>query len=331
MAKYKRYAEDLIGDWETGQYEPQRQVAQSVYSTNLSKLSNSLSDLKDKLARNFQNAQLDYSNTLNDIQGQSFNRLRNADIDLANRGLSTSGVRDLVEQADIQRKGQDVDKALTDLMNVNRASAEGLTEGVLNYGEGQTKLAGELAEDLGKLTDQEAGNAQQYANLIAGIANNAAGRAASRARSGSSKKSKAEEDYDETRRKIMIADTLSSTELTDDEKKQYLNTYLNVPVDTAIAAVEGYNNNQKMSADRAKIERVQGNLDKFNEATDIWNKVFGNPISYAINPLGALANRYILNVPNAARLYAEDSLRKTQNDLNKLTYTDLAELLYGKK
>ena len=223
MAKYKRYAEDLIGDWQTDQYEPQRQVTQSIYNTNLSRLSNSLSDLKDKLARNFQNAQLDYSNTLNDIQGQSFNRLRNADIDLANRGLSTSGVRDLVEQADIQRKGQDVSNALSNLMDVNKASAEGLTEGVLGYGNAQSKLAGELAGDLGKITDQEAANAQQYANAIAGIANNAAGRAASR--SGSSgKKTKEEEEYDETKRRIMIADTLASTEFTDDEKKKYINS-----------------------------------------------------------------------------------------------------------
>ena len=330
MARYKRYAEDLIGDWETSQYEPQRQVAQSIYSTNLSKLSNSLNDLKDKLARNFQNAQLDYSNTLNDIQGQSFNRLRNADIDLANRGLSTSGVRDLVEQADIQRKGQDVDKALTDLMNVNKASAEGLTEGVLNYSEGQTKLAGELAEDLGKITDQEAGNAQQYANLIAGIANNAAGRAASRARSGSGSKTKEEKEADELKRRMMIADTLSSTEFTDEEKVRNLINYLDIPEQTARQAVQSYIDNQKIEADTAKINNLQNKIKDYDRYNTAWTKITTNPIVNLVSPSSYLHSN-VLNVPYRLRENAKENLTKTQNELNNLTYTDIYNLLYGKK
>ena len=329
MASYKKYAEDLIGNWETGQYEPQRAVTQNIYQTNIDKLSNDFNTLKDKLARNFQNAQMEYANTMNAVQNESFNRMRNANIDLANRGLSTSGVGNLVEQADTQRKGQDVDKALSDLLAVNNASIEGLTEGTMNLGRKQTDLASGLAGDLGGITDQEAANAQQYANLIAGIGNSAAGRAASRAgRSGrSSGKTKEEEETDEIKRRILIADTLASQDLTDDQKKEYLVTYLDVPGDTAIAAVDGYNMNNQLKANRASISKLQDQIDNYNLNSARWKAIANNP-----NMPGVFRGAMnVFNVPNAQSYYATNRLNKLQNETSGMTYTDLAELLYGRR
>ena len=329
MASYKKYAEDLIGNWETGQYEPVRDVTQNIYQTNINKLANDFSTLKDKLARNFQNAQMEYANTMNAVQNQSFNRMRNANIDLANRGLNTSGVGNLVTQADIQQKGQDVDKALADLLAVNNASIEGLTEGTMKLGEKQSALAGDLAGDLGGITDKEAANAQQYANLIAGIGNSAANRAASRARRGGSRsgKSKEEKRTDEIKRRILIADTLASQDLTDDQKKAYLNTYLDVPGDTAIAAVDSYNANNKIQTNRASINRLQNQIDNYTANNARWTAIANNPATPSI-VRGAMN---IFNVPNAQRYYAQRDLDKLQNDISGLTYTDLAELLYGKR
>lgn len=331
MASYKKYAEDLIGNWETNQYEPQRTVTQNIYQTNIDKLTNDFNALKDKLARNFQNAQTEYANTMNAVQNESFNRMRNANIDLANRGLSASGVGNLVEQADTQRKGEDVDKALSDLLAVNNASIEGLTEGIMNLGQKQTSLAGNLSGDLGNITDQEAANAQEYANLIAGIGNSAANRAASRARSGGgrrgSSKSKEESEADEIKRKILIADTLSSKELTDDQKKEYLARYLDVPGDTAVAAVDGYNMNNQLRANNANINKLQNQIDKYNANNVKWTAFANNPSTPSI--LRSAMN--IFNVPNAQRYYTTNRLNDLQKQTSGMTYTDLAELLYGRR
>ena len=326
MAKYKKYAENLVGNWETGQYEPQRTVTQNIYQTNINKLANDYNTLKDKLARNFENAQLEYANTMNRVQNESFNRMRNADIDLANRGLATSGVSNLINQADIQQKGENVDKALADLLAVNNASIEGLTEGTMNLGEKQSSLAGDLASDLGGITDKEAANAQQYANLIAGIGESAAGRAASRRRSGgSSKKSKEEQETDEIKRKILIADTLSSQDLTDDQKKEYLVTYLDVKPDTAIAAVDSYSNNQKLQEGRTKVANLE------NKLTNIQNyrQARRDSSDSLLNKL--ITDYNIFSIPGAMEYNTQQRLNKARKDISGLTYTDLSELLYGKR
>lgn len=334
MASYKKYAEDLIGNWETSQYEPQRTVTQNIYQTNIDKLTNDFNALKDKLARNFQNAQTEYANTMNAVQNESFNRMRNANIDLANRGLSASGVGNLVEQADTQRKGEDVDKALADLLAVNNASIEGLTEGTMKLGQKQTDLASGLAGDLGGITDQEAANAQEYANLIAGIGNSAANRAASRARSGgggssraSRKAKEAQAATDEIKRRILIADTLSSPELTNDQKKEYLVTYLDVPGDTAIAAVDGYNMNNQLRTNRANISKLQSQIDNYNANNARWTAFANNPSTPSI----VRSAMNVFNVPNALSYYTTNSLNDLQNQTRGMTYTDLAELLYGRR
>ena len=46
MASNKKYVENLIGDWETGQYEPVRQAEQSKYNTNWNRLANEFEYLK---------------------------------------------------------------------------------------------------------------------------------------------------------------------------------------------------------------------------------------------------------------------------------------------
>lgn len=330
MASYKKYAEDLIGNWEKDIYAPQKDVTQAIYQTNWNKLSNQYNDVKDKLARNYDLARKKYTNTLNDIQNASFNRMQNANIDLANRGLSSSGIGNLVTQSDTQAKGEDIDRALSSLMQTNQANAEGLTQDVMKLGEGQTSLAGDLAGDIGKLTDADAANTQQYANLIAGISQSAAGRAASRARSGgggSGRRTKKEKEDDELKRRILIADTLSSTDLTDQEKKDYLYKYLDVPAETAVAAVDGYNNNNLLSANQRKLDRLQTKSDNYANAAARWKAASDTSNIPIVRSLGN-----IFNVPNSVnQLFTKPAIERTQNNMSNLTYTDLYELLYGKK
>lgn len=325
MADYKKYAKNLIGNWETGQYEPQRKVTQDIYQTNWNKLSNDFNTLKDKLARNFENAQLEYGNVLNNVQNSSFNRMRNADIDLANRGLTTSGIGDLATQTDIQTKGQDVDKALADLLAVNNASIEGLTQGVTNLGQKQSELAGELAGDLGKLTSEEAASGQQYANLIANIGEGAARRAASRSGGTSKKSKKLQKETDELKRRMLIADTLASTDLSDVAKYRYLTNYLDVPIDKARQVVDVYNTNQLIDTNTEKINALQEKINKSNAFANSLND-FGSQ-----DDLSWVLSRAPYTLNEFYNMSKNRQLNNLQSQLAGKQYQDLYSLLYGNK
>lgn len=311
MANYKNYAENLIGNWEKDIYEPQKQITKDIYQTNWNKLTNDYNTVKEKLARNFKLAREEYANTLNDVQNSSFNRMNNANIDLANRGLSNSGMMDLITQADTQSKGEDVDKALASLLNTNNASLSGLAKGVIDLGSGQNSLAGDLSGDIGKLTDADAANMQQYGGLLGNIGENAAGRAASRAKSG---KSKDEKDDDEFYRILGIITTLNNSELSDDDKRIALVNNFDVDIDTTNKAIKGYNDNNLIDTTNDKIKKMQNSLSPWASAS--------------VNPNLPPWVRFISNIGLDTK---RNKIEEQKNKINGLTYSDLNEILFGKK
>lgn len=349
MADYKKYAENLIGNWEKDIYAPQSKVTQDIYQTNWNKLSNDFQDLKDKLARNFDTARLEYSNVLNNVQDSSFNRMNNANIDLANRGLSSSGMLDKITQADTQVKGQEVDKALASLLGTNSGAIEGLSQGVSKYAQKQTGLAGDLAKDLGQLTGADAANMQQYGGLVAGIGESAAKRAASRAASGGSRslaeyQQKAQDELDEYYRKLAIQDTLHDSSLSDDEKLKVLVNDLNVSAGDAKSAISStnYQNTQdKIRQRQNDIERLNsiGNKirstlgisadtgDKIGNVLDKTSMVTGllSPDPYAKAVASIFGSLNPINIANTVKRQQINNLNKKLSDY---TYTDLYDLLY---
>lgn len=354
MADFKNYAENLIGNWERDIYAPQTQVTKDIYQTNWNALTNNYNTLKDKLARNFENAQLEYANTLNNVQNQSFNRMNAANIDLANRGLSGSGILNKVTQADTKIKGENVDKALASLLAVNNASIEGLTEGVNALGEKQSKLASELAGDLGKLTAAEAGNEQKYGGLLAGIGESAAQRAAQRAASGASASlSKAQKELedaiDERYRKLSIFETLNDTSLSDDDKYKTLVQELDVPVGDALKAISSVNyTNTLNDLDAAKLKYDEIASSQQPNIYQAWNQfgsyttdpsekrnaswleklLFGNDFDPYNNDITDLRQRFN-NTPSDFRLANQQrKINILNNRLKDYTYADLYDLLY---
>lgn len=311
MANYKNYAENLIGNWEKDIYEPQKQVIKDIYQTNWNKLTNDYNAVKEKLARNFKLAREEYANTLNDVQNSSFNRMNNANIDLANRGLSNSGMMDLITQADTQSKGEDVDKSLASLLNTNNASLSGLAEGVIDLGSGQNSLAGDLSGDIGKLTDADAANMQQYGGLLGSIGEGAAGRAASRSGSG---KTKDEKEDDEFYRILGIITTLNDDELSDDDKRIALVNNFDIDIDTTNKAIKGYNDNNLIDTTNDKIKKMQNSLTPWASA--------------AVNPNLPPWVKFISNIGLGAK---RNKIEEQKNKINGLTYSDLNEILFGKK
>lgn len=330
MANYKKYAENLIGNWEKDIYVPQQKIAQEVYQTNWDKLTNDLNVLKDQLARNFENAKMDYSGALSDIQDTSFNRMNAAYNDLAARGLSASGeVNDLI-RADTSLKGQEADKALSDLMGATQANISGLTEGVNKYGASQTSLATDLAKDLGKLTDADAANNQQYANLVGGIAENAAQRAASRA--ASSSKSNTTSDADELERRLLIYDTINNSDLSDIEKQQILVAYADVPMEQAKSALSAYN----YDIANAKLDKALTSYSKasnfFQKEKDIANKLYDNGWKTFGSIGKVLTSDYNpFNIANSLKNSRVNAVNKASENLRNYTYGDIYNILYGNK
>lgn len=349
MADYKKYAENLIGNWERDIYAPQAQVRKDVYQTNWNALTNNYNTLKDKLARNFELAQEEYANTLNNTQNTSFNRMNAANIDLANRGLSSSGVTNRIEQADTQLKGQEVDKALASLLATNNASVEGMYQGLNALGQGQSNLAADVAGDLGKLTDAEAANAQQYANLLGGIGEGAAQRAAARAASGGGSK-KQEEEIDAIERRLAAYYVLNDNTLSDDDKRDQL-VSIGIPVGDALNAISSVNYTKYQDETAKRRNKLESRI------SDLQGRIANRPTTQTTIPtnvpsLGDFSPRasaVLLPTDNfvdiSPRNYEygnttsvsplEARLSSLQNKLDKLnkgnayTYGDLWDVLYG--
>ena len=320
MADYKKYAENLIGNWEKDIYEPQKQVTKDIYQTNWNKLTNDYNTVRDKLARNFNLARQEYANTLNDVQNSSFNRMNNANIDLANRGLSGSGMLNLITQADTQTKGEDVDKALASLLNTNNASLSGLAEGVMNLGSKQSELASDLGGDIGKLTDADAANIQQYGGLLGSIGESAAGRASSRSGGGSSRLKKAEEEQNELYRRMGIVDTLNDDTLSEQEKRIILTSMYDMPLQDANDAISA----QNYTNTRNKLNKAESSLNKLNS----------NALEYA-NPNNPLNNIGVVRtirkgasgINDLLRKNAQNKVDKLNDELSNYTYEDLWKIL----
>lgn len=328
MASYKKYAENLIGNWEKDIYAPQQQIAQDVYKTNWNQLTNNFNTLKDQLARNFENARTDYANTLADVQDTSFNRVNAAYNDLANRGLSASGMVNDIVRADTALKGQEIDRALSSLMKATEENVSGLTEGVNKYGSSQTKLASDLAGDLGKLTDADAANNQQYAGLVGSLAESAASRAANNAISRMSRAS--DNDEDELTRRMAIADLLRSDEYTDDEKISMMTIYGDVPVEQARSAVSAYNYDTASDRYNNLLNNYsKSTINKFVNATE--NNRLANLGLSLVSPLLSTSPYNIFSIPRSFKNSRADKINTARENLSKYTYGDIYNILYGNK
>lgn len=292
------YAKNLIGNWEDEQYEPLRDVALSQYQTNWNKLTNDFNNLKDKLERNKQLAQIEYNTNLNNAQNNSYDRMRYAYEDLANRGLSSSGLVDQTARANTTATGQEVDKALTDLLSVSSEGVGDLAKANTSLAEAQTNLNADLADTLAGIGDAEAQNAQNYAGLVADIDESAAARAANA--SLRAKEKELEDEEQEYYRRLGIYETIEDPELSDEEKLKTLVLDYDMTKDDANSAISSKHYDNILS----KMQNIKGNF----------NTNYG--------PHGSINTiKTLINMVNTKRY------NNLKDDLSKYTYTDLWDLI----
>lgn len=313
-----RYAQNLIGDWETEQFEPLRQVAQAQYQTNWNKLTDDFNNLNEQLAQNFKNARIQHNNAILNSSRDAYSRMYNAEQNLANRGLTGSGLLNTYNAINTEQTGQTNNALMEDLMSANRANMEGRIAGLDTYANNVAKLSGNLADELAGITDAEGANIRQYRDLISDISQSASSRNAQYG-SGSDK----EKELDRIYQLISIKDILSSED-TDDATKYYeLTTDAAVTPEQAQKILSSYNYNKTNS----KIEDTQKKLDKNIKTQNYYkNNKGAQAIAYS-NPLSGITALIALNLAKNKEKNNMDKINELNKELSNYTYEDLKDIM----
>lgn len=317
------YAKNLIGDWETEQFEPLRQVAQAQYQTNWNKLTNDLNNLNEQLDRNFKNARIQYNNALSDTAKNSYLRLYNAEQDLANRGLTGSGLLNVYNTGNTEQLGKENNALLQNLMSANKANVEGGLSGLDTYARNATDLAGDLANDLAGITDAEGDNLRAYNDLVSSISESAANRSLKYSTD------KNDEETDRLYQLITINDIMNSENTDDSTKFSELVTDAAVSPEQAERILSSYNYNKvntKIEDNQRLLQKSKDNLEKYKNAKFINGLTGFTTLQSPNNPLAAIRGLgYGINKLN------ENNRTKKLNELNqelsKYTYEDLKNIL----
>lgn len=362
--KGRTYAEGLVGALDRSAYNQQRDVAQNTYNTNWQNVQNQYKNLQDKLKLQQQRANRDFAEGLVDVAENSFNRQRVGSENLTNRGLAASGLTNMLAQADTAQKGEDIGKLLKNAGAISADTADRLSQATSKYAQESSGLMGKLANTLADVGDAETDAQNRYNQTLAGIAgamdereaNNAlqaAQRAAARGSGGGKSRAQAdaENELEEFYKRATINEVLSSPDMTDRQKENYLGIIFGI--DNAGNAVTAYKNNVNATDNyNKKLSSLQKAADK---------EIAKNKASYQINQQNKRANEYFgRNMPTIKtsnpqmNTYVQSQLAKNSplsydpqmsnpvsnyqdqlalaNFRNQgITYEDLAELLYGNR
>lgn len=312
-----KYAKNLIGDWETEQFEPLRQVAQTQYQTNWNKLTNDFNNLNEQLAQNFKNARIQHNNEILNSSRDAYSRMYNAEQNLANRGLTGSGLLNTYNAINTEQTGQTNNALMEDLMNANRANMEGRIAGLDTYANNVSKLSGNLADELAGITDAEGDNGRKYANLVADLSESAAARAAQYGG----------EDNDELDRiyqLITIEDIMRNEEISDAEKHRELLVDADVSPEQAEQIISSYNYskaNEKVNKAQQLLQKSKDNLNMYRTDTPI--EYFLNTVPTLLTGARALGEEITKqSVKNKTK-----KLEKLEKELNNYTYEDLKDIM----
>lgn len=313
-----RYAKNLIGDWETEQFEPLRQVAQDRYNLNWDKLTNDFNSLNEQLAQNFKNARISHNTAILDNSRNAFNRLKNVEQDLASRGLTGSGLMGTYNAMNTAQQGQENNAALEELMAANKANVEGRFKGLDQLYKGTESLAGSLGDELAGVTDAEGDNGRRYADLVADLSESAAARAA---QYGTSSK---EEELDKIYQLITIKDILNDPDSDDGTKYYELTVDADVSPEQAKQILSSYNYNKTND----KLKTAQEQITKANKTQDYYKNL--KPWQKGIimsNPVSRLTGLSAFGLSHLKEYNTNKKVKELEKDLSQYTYEDLKDIM----
>lgn len=299
-----RYAQNLIGDWETEQFEPLRQVAQAQYQTNWNKITNDFNNLNEQLAQNFKNARIQHNNAILNSSRDAYSRMYNAEQNLANRGLTGSGLLNTYNAINTEQTGQTNNALMEDLMNANKANMEGRIAGLDTYANNVAKLSGNLADELAGITGAEGDNIRQYKNLVSDLNESYASRSAKYG-SGSDE----DKELDDIYQLITINDIMNDDETDDTTKYHELVGDAAVTPEQAERILSSYNYNKTSK----NIQNRQNRLNEIKYYVDKNYRRINNPMAWWVDQLSIKPKQNKINELN--------------KELSNYTYEDLKDIM----
>ena len=346
MAKGRNYAEGLVGPLDRGHYETQRQVALQSNDTNWQNLQNQYKNLTDQLKRKQEQANIDYANGLVQVAENSLDRMSNANANMANRGLTSSGLGNLVKQADTTAKGEEILNLLGSAGDIAVKTAGQLASGNETFTNKASELAGNLAGVLGDINAADLSAQMSYNQGLADIGeamearefNNEmeAAQRALNAASSSSGTSKEDKALEEIYKRRAIAETLSDETLTDQQKANILRIMYDK--DKATDAIKAYNktnkNAEKYSKKSKKLEKAAKKANDKKIQTKVMAVNTLEPIDYKDSRFDKNTTPVKGGTYYVSKRAGDIMTTKEQHELDEfkktgITYEDLYNLLYG--
>lgn len=254
----RNYAESLAGKLDRSYYNTQRDVANQTYKTNWENLQNQYKNLTERLRIQQEQANTDFANGLGDISESSFSRMANVNKDLVSRGLDTSGVRNMYEQADTIQKGKDVKELLGKSNDIAVDIANQLSVANQNYASNQAELNKNLGDALGEIGAAETAAQMSYNKGLADIIGAAEEREAANAAAKRAASYDENDEVEEAYRRQAILETLMDDTLTEEEKRNVLGVIYNVS--DAKGALDNYYQADRKKAYGEQLDKAKGEL-----------------------------------------------------------------------
>lgn len=336
------YAENLVGPLDRSGYQKQRDVITQSYNTNWQNIQNQYKNLTDKIKRQQDQANENFANGLVQVASNSFDRMNQSNQDMANKGLTLSGIGNLMIQSDTQMKGDEIGKLLKSVGATMSEGAEQLKNANQKIASQENELNKGYGNALGEVGSRETAAQNAFNNALADIAeamearqdnNDLAAKQRAASGSGRSGKSKEDEELNEFYKKMAITEILSSEDMTDRQKSNSLAILFGTKNSDRV--VDAFNKNSTATDTRnAKIKELQKQANKIQRDYTLNNREV-NPymnrmLSYNDKLNGNNINNTLSYAPRQTIEYPNSAQEELNNLLKTgLTYEDLAKMLYG--
>ena len=336
------YADNLVGSLDRSGYQKQRDAISQAYNTNWQNIQNQYKSLTDKIKRQQEQANENFANGLVQVASNSFDRMNQSNQDLANKGLTLSGIGNLMTQSDTQMKGDEIGKLLKSVGATMSEGAEQLKDANQKIASQENELNKGYGSSLGNVGDRETAAQNAFNNALADIAeamearqdnNDLAAKQRAASRSGGSGTNKEEDGLNEFYKKLAITEILSSEDMTDRQKSNSLAILFGTKNSDKV--VDAFNKNSTATDTRnAKIKELQNQANEIQKDYILNNREV-NPymnrmLSYGDKLNGNNINNTLSYAPRQFIGYANSAQEELNNLLNTgLTYEDLAKMLYG--
>lgn len=338
----RTYAENLVGPLDRSGYQKQRDVITQSYNTNWQNIQNQYKNLTDKIKRQQDQANENFANGLVQVASNSFDRMNQSNQDMANKGLTLSGIGNLMTQSDTKMKGDEIGKLLKSVGATMSEGAEQLKNANQKIASQENELNKGYGNALGEVGSKETAAQNAFNNALADIAeamearqdnNDLAAKQRAASGSGRSGKSKEDEELNEFYKKMAITEILSSEDMTDRQKSNSLAILFGTKNSDRV--VDAFNKNSTATDTRnAKIKELQKQANKIQRDYTLNNREV-NPymnrmLSYNDKLNGNNINNTLSYAPRQTIEYPNSAQEELNNLLKTgLTYEDLAKMLYG--